>query len=244
MRYAAFDLEISTELDENWQPDKLGISCAATVKVSNDHRFEFVWHGHEEGDMYAERMTPSQCREMAQHLLMLHGLGFTIVTFNGLGFDFQVLAHEVDDDPLARCLLSLARNHVDVAFSMFCEKGFMPGLNNAARGMRLEGKTEGMSGALAPEMWRTGRAEQDQVLEYVLQDARLTGELYEAILEKESLSWITQKGRVSTWYPTQWGQTVEGDRRMLTVNEALRLPEPDVSWMDDPWTRDRFSGWL
>jgi hypothetical protein len=30
----------------------------------------------------------------------------------------------------------------------------------------------------------------------------------------------------------------------LTVREALELPLPNTSWMDEPWPRERFTGWL
>ena len=30
----------------------------------------------------------------------------------------------------------------------------------------------------------------------------------------------------------------------LTVEEALRLPLPDTSWMDEPWPREKFTGWM
>ena len=30
----------------------------------------------------------------------------------------------------------------------------------------------------------------------------------------------------------------------LTVKDALRLPEPDTSWMDKPMSRANFTAWL
>ena len=30
----------------------------------------------------------------------------------------------------------------------------------------------------------------------------------------------------------------------LTAEEALELPPPNTSWMDEPWPRERFTGWM
>jgi hypothetical protein len=49
--------------------------------------------------------------------------------------------------------------------------------------------------------------------------------------------WPTKKGTIGKWTPT----FKEG--RMLTVRECLELPLPDVSWMDEPWPREKFYGW-
>lgn len=237
MQYTAFDLEISTEIPEgtdDWRVLRpLGISCAATLTNDGDLK---VWHGSEiHGGRLAAKMSPLQCQEMAQYLVEMQSSGYPVVTFNGLGFDFDVLAEEVQDLVTFDNLRALALAHIDIAFAMLCEKGYMCGLDAAAKGMRLSGKTEGMSGSLAPVMWAQGRAEQDKVLEYVAQDVRTTAEVYEAILKNHGLRWITKRG-----YPTKspW-RTGE----ILTVAEACQTPLPDTSWMDAAWPRSKFLGW-
>jgi hypothetical protein len=30
----------------------------------------------------------------------------------------------------------------------------------------------------------------------------------------------------------------------LSMEAAGRLPEPDTSWMDKPWSRERFTDWM
>ena len=30
----------------------------------------------------------------------------------------------------------------------------------------------------------------------------------------------------------------------LTVDQAEKLPEPDTSWMADPWPRSKFTDWM
>ncbi len=232
MGYVAFDLEIADDLpgdDEEMRHD-LGITCAATVTDTGRTR---VWH-----DNYAERMSKERACELVKYLATQHAEnGKTIVTWNGLGFDFRVLQEASGMNVICQ---SLAINHIDIAFHMLCDKGFMCKLDKAAQGMNMEGKTEGMTGAIAPELWRRDRASQDMVLEYVKQDAVVTAELYERILEDRQMRWVTGRGNLGYWYP----QMSEG--RLLTVGEAVTLEQPDVSWMDDPsiWDRNRFYGWV
>jgi len=222
IKYVAFDLEIAKEIPEgnvDWKDIRpLGISCAGLAKPGG---IASAFHG-------VPQMTPEECRDMADVLLTCPR---PIVTFNGLGFDFDVLAEECQDREYWEKIRDLALDHIDVAFAMFCDKGYMVGLETACQGMGLKGKTEGMHGDLAPVMWKEGKIE--QVLEYVKQDARATGSLYEAILEKGCLHWVSRSGRDNWWY-------TDG---IPTVREAMAKPEPDTSWMSNPWSRSKFYGW-
>ena len=156
--------------------------------------------------------------------------GFTIVTWNGLGFDFDVLAEESE---LAEECRRLAADHVDMMFHVLCKLGHPLGLETAAQGMKVEGKTEGMNGLEAVRMWRENQRE--EVVEYCAQDARCT---YEVALTGEktgSLRWTSRSGR-SQSMPLRAG--------WLIVKQALKLPLPDTGWMTDPMTREQVAGWL
>lgn len=232
MKYVAFDLEIADDLPESGEVTDyaLGITCAATITDGGRVR---VWH-----DNYAPRMSKEYAQGLVEYLWnQLHENDRYPVTWNGLGFDFRVLEAASGVDPNLRCRI-LAVNHIDIAFQMLCSKGFMASISKAAEGMNVAGKTEGMHGSLAPIMWRQGREAQDKVLEYVEQDARMTAQLYERIIEAKAMRWIARSGKLAFWYP----EMEEG--RLLTVGEALALPEPDTSWMSEPWDRNRFYGWV
>jgi predicted PolB exonuclease-like 3'-5' exonuclease len=181
-------------------------------------------------------MSKREVDEIAKYLYWEWREGAQIVTWNGLGFDFDVMHEECRW--WKSSLRFMAWNHIDPGFQMLCEKGFMVGLDTAAKGMGLHGKTEGMSGKDAPVMWAEGRNQQEKVLEYVAQDAVTTLEVYEAILRRGSLSWISRSGRANKWRP----EFKNG--RMLTAKECMHIPEPDTSWMSDPWPRKKFYGWL
>jgi hypothetical protein len=101
--------------------------------------------------------------------------------------------------------------------------------------MGLEGKLEGMTGAMAPVMWAEGEDERNEVLKYVQQDARVTGLVYASLIKSGRLRWISKKGRTNFW---------RVGSRIRTVAEALKMPEPNTSWMDDPLPRSKFTDWL
>jgi hypothetical protein len=50
-----------------------------------------------------------------------------------------------------------------------------------------------------------------------------------------ALRWRTKRGTIARHeLPSGW----------LTVEQALALPLPDTSWMNDPWPRSKFTAWL
>ena len=238
MRYVAFDIETSKPFPDetgDWKQQRpLGISCAATLTDDGEPQ---LWHGEEQADgRLSAQMSPAECRRLAEYLLDLQAQGVLVISWNGLGFDFDILTEECQGlVPLDR-MRSAALAQVDVAFHMFCERGFMIGLDAAAKGMGLKGKPAGMRGDLAPVLWAQGRAKQDEVLAYVAQDVRTTAQLYSLVSQHGELRWTSRRGRTSYWRPR--------GRRVLTAGEALNLPEPDTSWMSTPWPRSKFSGWL
>lgn len=245
--FTAFDIEIAAEIPEGTEDWKalrpLGISCAATLTETGELN---LWHGAEQPDgRYAERMTPAEVDDMTGYLLGRAEYGAPVITWNGLGFDMDILQEECTE-AMADMIHLLARyDHIDMMFQLFCERGFCLGLDAAAKGMGLLGKTEGMHGDLAPKMWAQGREQQDLVLQYVAQDVRTTADLYLAILQRRRLDWTSKSGKPANWAPTL--RIVDGDARhprMMTVDECLRLPEPDTSWMTNPWQRSKFAGWL
>jgi len=244
--YVAFDIEIAKELQEgdDWTGQMpLGISCAATLTDDGDLR---IWYGRQrysndrdnDGLPIADKMNEAHCWSLLIYLCQQLEAGKVPLTWNGLGFDFRVLA---DESRLHLTANELALAHIDIAFAMFCDLGYMIGLDTAAKGIGLPGKPEGMDGAKAPVMWKQGREAQEAVLQYVAQDVRMTAAIYEAILERGCLPWTSSRGNPMRW-PAR--KPKDGSNRLLTVREALALPLPDTSWMTNPWPRSKFAGWL
>jgi len=226
-KYLAFDIETAKVMPEgepNWRSCRpLGIACAATLLSDTDK--VILWHG-----AASDRMSEEEASGLVEYLREQAGRGYTIATWNGMGFDFDILAEE--SGMLAECR-ELAVNQVDMMFHILCRLGYGVSLDAAARGMGLPGKPEGMNGAMAPVLWAEGKRE--AVLDYVAQDVRTTAELATQCEACGALRWITKSGRARRMMlPEGW----------LTAEEAEELPQPNTSWMTDPWVRADFTAWL
>ena len=231
-KFLAFDIETAKDVpgdDFNWKPHRpLGISCAATLGV--DSETPKLWHGRAGSGAPAPRMSRDEAAELVHYLREMVAAGYSIVTWNGLAFDFDILSEE---SGLAADCKKLAADHVDMMFHVFCIKGFPVGLDYAAQGCGVKGKPAGMSGIMAPQLWQRG--EYQSVLDYVAQDVRTTLQLASLCEQRKSLGWLTRKGtRSDCPLPSGW----------LAVEQAMGLPKPDTSWMDKPMSRSHFTGWL
>jgi hypothetical protein len=231
-KYLAFDIETAKAMpadDYDWKSHRpLGISCAATCL---EHASEpLIWHGGSNCRRLASHMNRREVGRLVDYLTEQVENGYTILTWNGVGFDFDVLAEE--SGLLQECR-RLASNHVDMMFHVVCRLGYGVSLDSAARGMGLTGKKQGMTGASAPLLWAQGRRK--EVLDYVAQDVRITLELAAACEARGFLRWITRSGRrLQMSLSNGW----------LTVKSAKRLPKPVTSWMSARWSRRRFTAWL
>ncbi len=231
-KYLAFDIETAKDVpgdDFNWRPHRpLGISCAATL--ASDSGALRLWHGKTADGSPAARMTAADALELVQHLSEMAKSGYLILSWNGLAFDFDILAEESAAPAICHeCALA----HVDMMFHIVCSLGYPVALDKGAQGMGLPGKPAGMSGIKAPKMWADGRHQ--EVLEYVSQDVRMALQIAQAAEQRRRFEWITRKGTKSTLpLPKGW----------LAVREALKLPEPDVSWMSNPMKRRDFTAWM
>ena len=193
------------------------------------HQRHKTWTGHNPDGSTADQMTQEEVKELVDYLNTQSLFG-TIVTWNGIGFDWPVLAEESGQTETCQ---ELARNHVDMMYHLFCNKGFPLGLNSAAAGMNVGTKTEGMSGATAPEMWSDGKRR--EVIDYCIQDTKLTLDLANACQADRGLNWIARSGKTNRLQlPKGW----------LTVAKAKLIPEPDTTWMTDPIKRSTFDDWL
>src|SRR5262249_12571246 len=118
-RYLAFDIETAKDVpgeDFNWRPHRpLGISCAATL--ASDSSEVRLWHGKTREGTPANQMTRAEAEGLIQYLCNMAEDGFTILTWNGLGFDFDILAEE---SAAGSSCKECALGHVDMMFHIVC----------------------------------------------------------------------------------------------------------------------------
>jgi len=231
-KYLAFDIETAKDIpgeDFNWRPHRpLGICCAATFP--SDASTPQLWFSKTKKGDPAKQLSEKDAKHLVEHLGAMAAKGYKILTWNGLAFDFDILAEE--SGSAARCQ-EYALAHVDLMFHLVCALGYPVAMDKAAEGLGLEGKPAGMTGADAPRLWAQGK--QQQVLDYVAQDVQIALKIARTCESRRHFAWITRKGTKKTLpLPTGW----------LTVQGALRLPQPDTSWMASPLSRREFTAWL
>lgn len=233
MKYVAFDIETAAVVPEgaDWRDGRpLGITCAALAWLGPDGNIRTeARHGCNTDGSPAACLLEDECADIVHALQNVASHGYTLLTWNGLGFDFDILAEE---SGLHSECAALALHHVDMMYQVLCIKGFPLSLNAAAKGMGLAGKSEGVDGAQAPLMWAEGR--HAEVLAYVQQDVRTTLQVAQAVEREGCVRWTSKRGRPCTVPIAQW----------LTVAEAHALPLPDSSWMQAPWPRSKFTAWM
>ncbi len=235
MKLASFDLEIEKELPDNfdrWEDfAPLGITCAA-VALSNSKEVTY-WSG-------IPRLSKEQCIKLVHDLQDIVNEGYSLLAWNGAGFDFHVLAQE---SGLYEECGELALNHIDMMLLVTFEKGWYLSLQKALTGARLEGKLKSvtlsdntqlsdMEGAKAPRLWASG--EHKAVLAYLKNDVIQPLKLAEDIQRTGSIRWTSNNGKPQS-------TKVE---RLRTVLECFEIPEPDVSWMRNPPSREQFVSWI
>lgn len=120
--FLAFDIETVKHFPDgdDWRDHRpLGIACAA---VYSEHlSTPTVTWSSSTPDGIADQMSTEDLHLMVAQLCNISSRGYTIVTWNGLGFDFDVLAEE---SGLHKACRDLALQHVDMMFHLFTNKGY------------------------------------------------------------------------------------------------------------------------
>ena len=183
----------------------------------------------------AKRLTAKRILDSVEFVYQYRKQGYTLVSWNGAGFDLRKMAELLEATPAAvRLLRQLASDHIDMMFHCLAVKGYPVSLRAACEGTGVKGKTEGMSGAQAIDLWEDP-ARRTEIIDYCAQDARATLDLFFKSLSRGQMNWISRKGRLNTLaLSVGW----------MTVRAAMRTELPDTSWMDSPMPRSQFVDWL
>jgi len=231
-KFLAFDLETakvqSTHL-RDWKDHRpLGISCAATY--CNEAQTPLLWYGRKRQKSPTPQLTAAEARALVNYLRQHVTMGYTIVTWNGIGFDFDILAEE---SGLHKQCKSLALGHVDMMFHVLCQLGFGVSLNAAARGMRLTKSCQKRTGALIPRLWADGKYE--EVFRHVGRDVRITFALAKMCYERGYIRWITRWGT---------GRMMRLLGGWQIASDAQKMPDPIQFRDGSRWSRDSLTAWM
>lgn len=230
MKLLSFDIEISDvfKLGEHEDMEKYApfhISVAATAIHNGEER---VWYSKGEEGRPALNVTQRQAHELLEYLDEMQQMEFMVCAWNGLGFDLRWIGYQANDMPLAA---RVALRSYDPMFQFFNQTGFPVALSKVAQAMGVS-QEKIMNGADAPREWCEGNCE--KVMDYCLGDCQITNKVIRAIQNAQQVLWINSQGSVSS-RPLSYLKPVE---------EIIKDPEPDQSWMDNPIPRNKFFKWV
>ncbi len=230
MNLLSFDIEISDifELKPGENFDKYApfhISVASTAIHKGE---EQVWYSVDETNIPLLQISKTKANDLLEYLKARQDEGYYICAWNGLQFDLQWIGHNAENMQLAS---EIALNIYDPMFQFFNQRGFPVSLASVGKAMGIK-QAKLMNGADAPKEWHAGNYQ--KVMDYVLGDSQITNLITKEIIKRKEIAWVTQRGVVRT----------EPIQRLMTVEEILKKPKPDQSWMDTPILRENFYKWF
>ena len=235
--FVTFDIETTEDMK---QP-----ICAAIAWVEGDQLRQSVYYGNER-----EPMSKDAIKLMLDELKAYADDGRTIVTWNGLQFDFKVIHNALSGlTEYQRRVADLASKHIDLMYYVFCCKGWPVSQQSACDGSGIKGKVklvklsdgreiDDMSGAMAPMLWDAGECK--AVLEYLVGDVHSLLNLTYCWKQLHQARWLSKSGKHQFL-----DIDLDPDSPDLpTVEFCSALPQPDTSWMDRPLKRESFYDWM
>jgi hypothetical protein len=159
-------------------------------------------------------------------LIIMQQAGYKLFTWNGTGFDYQLLARLTGRYTECRYL---CEQSYDLCFQAGCMQGYPVGLGAVAKGFGLAEKE--LLGASAPLLWVTD--EWEKVVEYGKMDAVRTRDVTLAVMKHRGICWITRRG----------GQSFLPIHKILTVSQCLNLIRKYPEWIDHPFDPEETVKW-
>ena len=163
---------------------------------------------------FGNTMTPGTAGALLD--LLLTG---QVVTWNGAGFDFRILANALPSRKEEIAALASGPNHIDIMYHFWAEKGYPAAMASFAGGEKTA------TGGWAATAWFSGVAGAKQVIDYCIADTDALFRLYTKGTSTGLLSKATKSGGVSKWF-------IKG-KQFKSVSQssaAYYASPPDVSW--------------
>ena len=153
---------------------------------------------------------------------------FVYVTFNGLSFDFRVLAAQCAKNKRPDLAAFVAETavgncHVDLMFAFTAQHGYFSSLDSFAMQLGFKKSWNGAEAAVSKDV--------AAIVANCTEDVNVMKKVHESALEKKFLMRASKMGRLSAWVLPD-----SGPPDVASVLNDLALMKPDQSWMTDPPT--------
>ena len=222
-KYIAFDCEgTGLPSDKNTR-----ITCTVTIAspplLTNPNEIIY-WHSN-----YKHTMSEQDVMLLIDYLYdAFSNNNYKIVSYNGTGYDFRMLARHITTEAYLIKIQNLAIGNTDLFLDFACEFGYYTSMQSFAEGCKLKGKTG--HGKDAIEGWLSNnRTRQDNVLEYCKNDVQCLCRIFDFACEHSRLYRKTNAGKVQLWMSREPHIRSAG-QCMLQYNET----PPKVIWMKKP----------
>ncbi len=230
MKILSFDIEISDIFDlkpgediEKYAP--FHISVASTAIPGGEEK---VWYSEGDDGVPLKTVSKELANDLLVYLEKMQNEGYMVCAWNGLKFDLQWIGYNAGNFELAQ---KVALRSYDPMFQFFNARGFPVGLGAVAKALRIN-QEKLMTGDNAPIEWERGNYQ--LVMDYVLGDSQITNKIVSEIINRKSISWVTKAGKVSS----------EWIGKLKTVEQVIKEPGPDQSWMSTPMKKESFYSWF
>lgn len=230
MKLLSFDIEISDvfELKAGEDLEKYApfhISVASTVIYEGE---EQLWYSIDSDNKPILNMSKTTANDLLNFIQKKQNDGYLICAWNGLRFDIRWIGYNAENTQIAS---NIALQMYDPMFQFFNQRGFPISLASVGKAMGIK-QSKLMNSEDAPKEWHAGNYQ--KVMDYVLMDSKINNLIVNEIIKRKEIAWITQKGEIQ----------IESIPCLKTVEELLKEPEPDQSWMDHPISRKNFYQWF
>ena len=121
-----------------------------------------------------------------------------IVSWSGTLSDFPLLVQACGEDggDVRRMCTALALHHVDLPYTLLCDRGHMVGLSTVLATI-MPSWSKVTDSCACDELWKAGEFE--KLALHVTQDARGTLLVYQMSLLSGELQWQNRRGKSRTW---------------------------------------------
>jgi len=210
------DIELCDNIPEGWDresPSPLDIACICTLVHDGDKKKCDV--AHNEG----KPMTDDQIKSVCDIIKDVYNRGGEIVTWNGVGFDMQLLG-KADPDIIE---IITSKAHIDLMFHFTRKKGYMIGLGKVAEAFGVGSKT--MTGLDAVKLWNQG--EFQKVIDYNINDVKILMKVHRKVHKHSKIKWLTRANNITY---------LKVEPTELSVMNSIQIPRPpntETSWMSE-----------
>lgn len=232
----AINLQSDKIIPEDGQLNDMGIICVSIINEKNEIN---TWKPENNSFGYCQnKLSSEQVNQVIEKLKQEK----KIISWNGLGFDLQILYNNSSDTNLKKDLIKIAKKHVDLAYAFLCENGYMISMKKVfleSLNNQIDSPIDAKS---YPVLWTAGKEGQELVINANQQSVSNLLTIYQDLVKNKKLKYLSKAGNLNEWKPITFKNLP------LSVNNASLIDLPDNGFLPEEiqqmFSRTNFNHWL